>query len=240
LWSAANFHADRLIQLQPQFADHYARRGAARAQLQEWDSALADYAQAVERGARGHNNLYSTAILFLNAGRLDEYRKICRLTLEQIEAKSHPGNINTRVWTCSLVDAAVANPAQLVNFMESAIERVDSANKSVLLNTLGLALYRAGRFDDAVTAIHQSMDANANSREGIVTDWLILAMAHHQLGRPDQSRHWLEKSIAWLEELGKNASQKDGEPAWDERIEFRLLRAEAESLIGVSQAIDPV
>jgi tetratricopeptide (TPR) repeat protein len=236
LWPSAIFHLDKLIQLQPNSADYYARRGAARAELQQFDSALADFEQSVQRGMRGANNLYSIAVLYLNAGRLDDYRRICRLTLEQIEPKTNSININTRVWTCSIIEPTVADPAQLIAFMETALANADSGDKSTLLNTFGLVLYRAGRFDDAVTSVQQSMQAR--SGDGAITDWLILALSHHKLGHSDQSRKWLEKAAAWIDEFVTNSSRKSGEFFWDELLECRIMRAEAESLIGTHKPDD--
>jgi tetratricopeptide (TPR) repeat protein len=100
---------------------------------------------------------------------------------------------------------AVEWSVEAVRLMQEA---VDEGNTAAVLNTLGWAQYRAGRYEEAVATLERS-----NSR--IVFDQWILAMAYWQLGRHDEARA---------------ALQKARDPTTGARIAPRQLR-EAEALI---------
>jgi hypothetical protein len=95
------------------------------------------------------------------------------------------------------------------------------------LGTLGAALYRAERFDDAVRRIEEAI--KRQGKGGAPQDWLFLAMAHHRLGHAPQARKWLDQTIRAIEQ----ADPKQPAPAasWSDRIEIQLLRREAQALI---------
>ncbi|MHC5033202.1 MAG: tetratricopeptide repeat protein [Planctomycetota bacterium] len=80
-------------------------------------------------------------------------------------------------------------------------------------NTLGVALYRAGKWRESAQALQKSM--GLPSGDG-VHNWLFLAMAMHKLGEED-ARKWYDKAVAWMEEH---------RPDDDER-------AEAEEVLGI-------
>jgi hypothetical protein len=99
-----------------------------------------------------------------------------------------------------------------------------------VLNTLGAALYRAGRFEEAIRRLNEG--AKTRGDEGVPKGFAFLAMAHHRLGHQDDAKHWLDKLIA---------SQVNKTPgsSFDE-IEILILRREAESLVmGSTLAIPP-
>ncbi len=95
------------------------------------------------------------------------------------------------------------------------------AEKAGFLNTLGDALYRAGRFDEAIRRLDEAIRIRGG--EGQPQDWAFLAMAHHRLGHRDEARQWLDR----LREY-----QPSADPAqfWDE-LEILLLRGEAEAVV---------
>jgi tetratricopeptide (TPR) repeat protein len=96
------------------------------------------------------------------------------------------------------------------------------------LNTLGAALYRAGRIDEAIVRLDESVKASGGV--GVPQDWAFLAMAHRKKGNDDEARRWLEKL----------RSHKPDEKAGfsTDVVECRILLREAEALLGDSP--DPV
>jgi tetratricopeptide (TPR) repeat protein len=62
-----------------------------------------------------------------------------------------------------------------------------------LWNTLGVAHYRSGNWQDAIDAIQKSLDLR---KGGDSYDFFFLTMAHWQLGDKDQAREWHAKAIA--------------------------------------------
>src|SRR5262249_10570504 len=90
------------------------------------------------------------------------------------------------------------------------------------MNTLGVALYRAARFQDC---IHKLREAIAlQGRGGKAADWLFLSLALQRLGQQDEAKKWLRKAASWLDRNQQSLS-------WDLRLEYHLIRREAEALL---------
>src|SRR5262249_11805126 len=90
---------------------------------------------------------------------------------------------------------------------------------------LGAALYRAGRFEEAIQRLNTSI--TAQNDDGVFGDWLFLAMAHHRLGHAAEARNWLDKTIQ-----GEAKKKADREPlGWVQRLQLQTLRREARELI---------
>ena len=71
-----------------------------------------------------------------------------------------------------------------------------------------------------------------------VSDGLLLAMIHHRLGRSKEAQQWLTKSIQEMEQAGSardsgDAARHANSPP--DRLEQRLLLAEAKALIGETE-----
>jgi tetratricopeptide (TPR) repeat protein len=61
------------------------------------------------------------------------------------------------------------------------------------LNTLGVALYRAQQWQEAIDALQKSIEHGAD----VPHNWLFIAMAHWQLDQKDKAKPWYDKSLAW-------------------------------------------
>ena len=96
-----------------------------------------------------------------------------------------------------------------------------AGQKHLALNTLGAALFRAGRFEDAIRRLEEGIKL----RNGAETpqDWPFLAMAHHRLGHRDEARGWLDR-------LRDRRPSTKPYQFWNE-LEIGLLRSEAEAVI---------
>jgi tetratricopeptide (TPR) repeat protein len=101
--------------------------------------------------------------------------------------------------------------------------------KRLALNTLGAALYRAGRIDEAIARLEESVKASGGV--GVPQDWAFLAMAHHKKGNDDEARRWLEKL----------RSDKPDEKAGfsTDVVECRMFHREAEALLRKTSAALP-
>ena len=95
--------------------------------------------------------------------------------------------------------------------------------------TLGAALYRAGRFEEAIHRLNESNQArnDGGDPKGVA----FLALTHHRLGHSNQAKHWLDKLVAYRPKEGADFF-------WDE-VDIRILRREAESLIRGSRHSAP-
>ena len=61
-------------------------------------------------------------------------------------------------------------------------------------NTLGVAEYRAGSWEQSIVAIEKSI---ALRDGGDAVDRFVMAMACHQAGRHAEARQWYEKGVSW-------------------------------------------
>src|SRR5262249_26010959 len=96
-----------------------------------------------------------------------------------------------------------------------------TSDKPNVLNTLGAALYRAGRYEAAIGRMEDAIQA----RDGVGApgDWAFLALAHHRLGHRTEARRWLDR-------LREHQPSAGPAKFWNE-LEIRLLRSEAEAVI---------
>src|SRR5262249_28140244 len=90
------------------------------------------------------------------------------------------------------------------------------------LHTLGVALYRAKRYPEAVAILAKSEQVNARTGGvgSVPGDWTFLAMAHHQLGKPEQAKQYLAR----VREILKG-------PRWRHDAQEKEFLREAEALL---------
>jgi WD40 repeat protein len=124
-------------------------------------------------------------------------------------------------WACRLGPEATADPGAAVRLGDIAVQGASAAEKPDFLSTLGAALYRAGRYDEAIRRLEESIQARSGA--SVPQDCAFQAMAHHRLGHRDEARRWLER-------LGEHQPSADPPRFWDE-LEIRLLRSEAEAVV---------
>lgn len=134
-------------------------------------------------------------------------------------APEDPVAQNALAWILvSLPFAELHDLARAVQLAEQAVK--SKPTHAGYRNTLGVALYRAGKWREANTALEESIrikEAAKGSPD--VSNWLFLAMAHHRLGESDKARRWMDKATAWID-----ANKPDDE-------QLRRFRAEATKLL---------
>jgi WD40 repeat protein/serine/threonine protein kinase len=215
---------------EPNHSWSLAMRGEWYGEQQKWREAADDFTRAFEVNPDQDMAGYKSALMRLQAGDTEGYRKFCPLLLERADKVLSHGQANNLVWACVLAPGAVDDPKRLVQRMEKAIGQAPGPH--IYLNTLGGALYRAGRHGDAVRRLSEGIAANGKG--GVPQDWLFLAMAHHHLGHADESRKWLAQSIRAIEQTDPKKPTTGNMVGPLERIEVQLLRREAQTLIDSS------
>ena len=94
-------------------------------------------------------------------------------------------------WWSVLAVSEEPDLSEIVRLAELGVNGAPEHQKAALLNTLGAALYRAGRFAEAVRRLDEGIQKR--NGESIWADWVFLAMAHHRLGHHDKARRWLDR-----------------------------------------------
>jgi serine/threonine protein kinase/tetratricopeptide (TPR) repeat protein len=227
--------ANLLLEAGPSEALAYQNRGNAYADSGRWDKAVADYAKAVELAPDQAQTWYFYALTRLGAADTKGYRSSCASILERFGKTEAPDTAYWAAWTCVVGPDAVAPPDRLVPLAEKALAKAPTSYD--YLTTSGVALYRAGRFEEAVKRLGEADTAykrDARFRQPVAYSWIFLAMAHHRLGQTEEARKWLDKAVQWMDqaglEKGQDAASKIPMP-WNRRLTLRLLRNEAETLI---------
>src|SRR5262249_4440101 len=133
---------------------------------------------------------------------------------------------------CKLAPDAVADLARPVQIAEKRLAR--DPHNADLVGLLGDTLYRKGDLEAAVGRL----EASIRAKPGIGVHWrkLFLAMAYHRLDRAARAQQLLQEAVGWIEKNGQEklaAGAELQEPLpWQLRLDFQLLRREAEELLG--------
>jgi serine/threonine protein kinase/Flp pilus assembly protein TadD len=107
------------------------------------------------------------------------------------------------------------DPQPAINLAKKAVAKMPKNPE--IRNTLGVAYYRAQKWDEAIAALEKAVELNAEG--GQAHDWFFLAMAHWQLGHKAEANDYFDKGV---DEMKKD-------PGNEECIRFR---AEAATLLG--------
>ena len=122
------------------------------------------------------------------------------------------------------------DPAEVLKLAQKAADA--APKRGSIHHTLGCALLRAGRYEDAIKTLQQAIELKKG--EGTAWDWLVLAIAHHHLKQNGEARKYLDQSVAWMDRHLKGNEPIPGwsQPyRWPARVQLSLFRGEAEKLI---------
>jgi tetratricopeptide (TPR) repeat protein len=84
------------------------------------------------------------------------------------------------------------NPQEAVAYAKRATDL--DPNDRDIWNTLGVAYYRLGSWEEARSAFYRSMEL---SDEGDAFDWFFLAMIHAKFDHKERAHDWYEKAVEW-------------------------------------------
>jgi hypothetical protein len=126
---------------------------------------------------------------------------------------------NNLAWLLVTAPERFRNPPEAVEEARCAVGLVPG--EQMYLNTLGVALYRAGNFSEAITTLGKSLTAGKGRFDGL--DLFFLAMAHHQLGHGQEAKSCFERAVHWLAEQQGLSAQYTKELA--------SFRTEAEAVL---------
>jgi tetratricopeptide (TPR) repeat protein len=108
--------------------------------------------------------------------------------------------LNNWAWllaTCP--ETALQNHEDAVKYARRSLEMEPKDGST--WNTLGVAYFRLGAWDDALSALYRSMELRD---EGDSNDWFFLAMIHGRLGHKERAREWYDKAVQWTHVLGRD------------------------------------
>jgi tetratricopeptide (TPR) repeat protein len=215
-----------VLQVNGRSAEAYHVRSHAHAMLRQWDRAADDYARAMEllpRGSYPKNNVpFMEGCRLVGKGDQEGYRQHCaRLFADRSDA-GQPSSTYLLARLCVLAPDSGIDPAEAIRLCEQVAQK---ERTPWYLHTLGLAHYRAGQYDRAISRLQESA---VNWRAASVS-WLVLAMAHHRLGQTTLARRWLDQAVR--QPVPYVASPDAVSWPGSEAMAYQLLRREAEALV---------
>jgi serine/threonine protein kinase len=227
-WEQAALHLGRAIELQPKQLEPRLERAEFYALRDDWVKAAADLAAARDLNAGDVQLHYRHALARLGAADLPEYRRACAAMLERFDRTQSPEEAHWVCWALSLGPDAVQDWRQAVQLAEAAFQ--NNPNSDQYGNTLGAVLYRAGRFREAIERLEGIGKASKAKPPGISLAYprFFLAMAHHRLGHVKESHQWLDRAV---QRTQQEMAKPDAVP-WNRSLTLRLLRREAEAMVG--------
>jgi Tetratricopeptide repeat/WD domain, G-beta repeat/WD40-like Beta Propeller Repeat len=175
----------------------------------------------------------------VDRGQLDQWIKLapikrCEQTVADAEEllKHKPDQAEVRDWlsqSCNnLAWKLVAGPES----ERDPRRAVPLARRAVALapdhdtfqNTLGLVLYRAGQYAEAIPVLERSLAKNNNASAPY--DLFFLALCHAKHRDASRARAYFDRAVAWLKTNSKLLGQADQE--------LGAIRTEAEALLRAS------
>jgi WD40 repeat protein/Flp pilus assembly protein TadD len=222
----------KVVELKPDDSEARQARGIIYAQLQNWGKASADFRKCMELGTTEWRINGWNALMLFAMGDSDAHVKSCDSILSEFGETEDIALANNIAWLCVRFRATLSDFARPLQLAEEAAEKDPEC-----LNTFGAALYRSKRYDDSVKKLEEAI--KIQGRGGTPHDWLFLAMAHHRLGHTEEAKKWLARAQEGIDqrtdEKPKEETSATRPLSWDQRLELKLIRAEAESLINVEK-----
>jgi tetratricopeptide (TPR) repeat protein/serine/threonine protein kinase len=123
-------------------------------------------------------------------------------------------------------DAKFRDPRRAVELALQAVARAPRG--ATCWNTLGVAHYRAGHWEEAIAGLTKSMALQKGALESF--DAFFLAMAHWRLGQKEKARRWYDRAVRWME---NNKDRWQGNKQRSE--ELRRFRTETAELLGLAK-----
>jgi tetratricopeptide (TPR) repeat protein len=246
-WAEAIARLTGLIDTIGPNAGLHVRRADAHARLGHWAAAAADLGSAFQSGfsfsepldsffrlrllptgpPSDRNILERLVIYRLTAGVPDGHRSFCTALRRMITPRAAPGVELFVVYLLTIGPDGSTDPDDTVRLAERAIAALAPEEALGAQRLLGAALYRAGRYPEAVPRLETN--ARPDGREGSPWVWSFLAMAHARLGHTAEVRRCLDH----LRDIPSSGIPL---PHSLDELEAALLRREAEAVA----LLDPV
>jgi serine/threonine protein kinase/WD40 repeat protein/tetratricopeptide (TPR) repeat protein len=212
------------LRTHPDDGESLHKRGHALSRLNRPEEALTDFSAALARHPLdAHLRAYQGLCLFdlqRHDQALDQLEEAFRAEPAAVRAIAPLSQeMNNVAWKLATGPAPERNAALAVRLARFSVAL--SPGEQVSLNTLGVALYRAGQYSEAVSYLERSLAVGKGGYDAF--DLFFLAVAHHRLGHRAEARACFDRAVRWW----------DGHKNLEARYvgELTSFRAEAEALL---------
>jgi serine/threonine protein kinase/WD40 repeat protein/tetratricopeptide (TPR) repeat protein len=216
-------HTERL-RTHPDDMNSLHQRAHALLWLRRYEETLADFSRAAAQSPRdAHLQAYqgiSLLTLGKSAPALERLEPAFQTDPETVRAIVNLELLlNSRAWELASGANPKSNPTLAARLAAFSVALAPGVQ--LTLNTLGVALYRAGKMVQAIETLEKSLKAANGGLDGF--DLFFLAMAHHRLGHRAEARACFGRGVRWLnQQIGLSENN---------RSELAAIRAEAEAVL---------
>ena len=218
----------RIVALRPKEADLWVGRGDNRILHRGWSAAKVELAKAIDPPTVQDNSFEYAALLLL----LDDskgYQEFCRKLAASAGEPASGEAAFIMARTMAISAAEVVEPQRVVAWAERAVK---DDSRPWQLHVLGLALFRAGQFDLAMSRLEKS-NSGQWATSSKAQNWLVQAMIESRRGHGEEARRLIDRARQAIREV---EPKKPNEPVranvgptdW---VELAVLLREAEAMI---------
>jgi tetratricopeptide (TPR) repeat protein len=206
----------------------WARYGLADylARSPHWTKAAAGYLEALEvEEPVDMPTWFNAACTILHAGNTDGYRKLCERMARRYGYSQDPHQIAFLAHVCVLAPNALPDSQRVLQLAEQRIALTARfpAHKLWSAHVLGLACYRAGKFERAIATLEAGQKQADLTSDVKMSNWLTLAMSRQRLGQHSEAAAALESARTILTTEKRELDQQN--------LVVQILFREAESLL---------
>lgn len=227
-----------LLESRPRDAQLWSLRSRQLCAAERWPEAVQAQQRLTEVTESEYMIWYQLAVLQAAAGNSQGYRDACRQLLERFgDVDAASDGANFVAWSCALAPGACDDYTRLLDLAR----RHAAANvvTSTPRKTLGAALLRAGRVEEAIAELLRAekvqSDEEVEQQTSPAYGWYLLAIAYGQQRQTDLARQWYEKGKTWVAKALDEQRQAKLPPwAWNRRLTLELLEREAAQAVGQS------
>jgi serine/threonine-protein kinase len=203
-WDKALADFSHAIDVNRKFWAAYTLRSRAHAVLGQWGQAAADLDVALEHVPATDRAGIDLACYRAAVGDTERYAKACQTLVDRYGQTKDAGVAQRIALTCLLMPNSLKDQQRAVQLADFGA--AGAPDKTWRLITHAASLYRQGKFDQTVKPLQEVLKSLPNNQtaapggESLVT-WLLLAMAHHQLGQTKEAKGWLDQAARQMDQL---------------------------------------
>lgn len=246
-WDSAVRDSETIISRNPSSAEARLRLATVRCQQGRWGEAVEQLEATLKDDPNDRQAWQRLALVQLKLNDFNSYRTTCSRMLDRFKANPKFGSMIA--WPCILAPGAVDDVSVIVDLARKAVEL--SPRNYYRVNTLAGALYRAGKYPEAIAELDRSRNLFANSafsrmtalrddsflqtfsepRQGRAVDWVFLAMANFRNNNRSVAEWWLGKVRQTIEGRAIAGTETTADRRLVNKLELDLLYQEAKRLI---------
>jgi eukaryotic-like serine/threonine-protein kinase len=196
-----------------------------------WEDAVADAARCIEHEPAEHYHYHMLAPLLVATGNRPAYEQLCRKLLATFSLTLNPYWAQRVATDCLLLPNPHVDLRLVDGLAETAVSRGRGETEALPYFQVCKAMssYRLARYADAVTWAEKALDTSPAYASAHAC--AVLAMAHWQLGRPEDARGLLAKGEALVPHITPERGVERFGGAWVARLIARIALDEAAALV---------